>query len=347
MKLPMKLAIFAAGAAAGVAARQMRRRTGERELSGEVVLITGGSRGLGLALARRFAKEQCRIAICARDQEELDRARLDIASTGADILAIPCDVTKRSEVERLIDEVTAHYGRIDILVTNAGTIQVGPIDSVDVEDFEDAMNVMFWGTVYPSLALLPAMMERNRGHIVNITSIGGKMSVPHLLPYTSAKYAVTGFSEGLRTELIRTGIRVTTIAPGLMRTGSYNAALFKGDQDAEAAWFSVSASLPGLTMDAARAAKQIVHAVRRGERERILTAPANLADRLHRAAPLLTSTAVALAGAFLLPGNNSHGSPEHKRSRPGWGLSSLQSPKMKAALFLGRMAARRFNQKYA
>jgi NAD(P)-dependent dehydrogenase (short-subunit alcohol dehydrogenase family) len=324
----------------------MRRHSSERELTGEVVLITGGSRGLGLALARRFAKEGCRIAICARDRDELERARLDIGSTGVDVLTVPCDVTKRSEVEALIQEVTTHFGRIDILVTNAGTIQVGPIDSVVVEDFEDAMDVMFWGTVYPSLALLPSMLERNRGHIVNISSIGGKMSVPHLLPYTSAKYAVTGFSEGLRTELIRTGVRVTTIAPGLMRTGSYNAALFKGDQEAEATWFSLGASMPGLSMDASRAARQIVNAVRRGESERILTAPANIADRLHRMAPLLTSTAIGLAGAFLLPKNNSNGA-EHKHSRPGWGLTSLQSPKMKAALFLGRMAARRLNQKFA
>jgi short-subunit dehydrogenase len=347
MKSPLKLALIAGGAAAGIAARNMYKHSRERELHGEVVLITGGSRGLGLAMARKFAKQGCRIAICARDKDELERARMDLASGGAEVMAIPCDLTKRSDVERLTQEVTAHFGRVDILVTNAGTIQVGPIEAVVVEDFEDAMNVMFWGTVYPTLALLPAMLERNRGHIVNITSIGGKVGVPHLLPYTSAKYAATGFSEGLRAELLKTGIKVTTIAPGLMRTGSYSAALFKGDQEAEAAWFSLSASMPGISMDADRAAGQIVSAVRRGDAEKVLTTPANVLARLHGVAPSLVSTALGVAGSLLLPHSEGHTAADQKIAKPGWGLPNLRSPKMKAALFLGRLAAQRFNQKYA
>jgi short-subunit dehydrogenase len=347
MKSPMKLALVATGAAVGMMARNVYRRSQERDLTGEVVLITGGSRGLGLALARRFAVRGCRLAICARDKEELERARMGLTATGAEVIAIGCDITKRSEVDQLIEEVTAHYGRIDILVTNAGQIQVGPIESVVIEDFEAAMNVMFWGTVYPTLALLPVFLERNRGQIVNITSIGGKVSVPHLLPYTSAKYAATGFSEGLRSELSQTGVKVTTIAPGLMRTGSYNAALYKGDQEAEAAWFSVGASLPGLSMDADRAARQIVQSVQCGDSEKVLTVPANLLARVHGLAPTFTDAAMGLAGALLLPKPASPASADNKHSKPGWGLPNLQSPKMRAVLFLGRMAARRFNQKYA
>jgi short-subunit dehydrogenase len=343
----IKLALVATGAAAGVMARRMYQHSRERDIAGEVVLITGGSRGLGLALARRFAAQKCRLAICARDKDELERARMSLASTGAEVVAIACDVTKRSEVDQLIEEVTAYYGRIDILVTNAGQIQVGPLESIVLEDFEDAMNVMFWGTVYPALALLPSFRERNRGQIVNITSIGGKVSVPHMLPYTCAKYAVTGFSEGLRAELTGTGVKVTTIAPGLMRTGSYNAALFKGDQEAEAAWFSLGASLPGLSMDADRAARQIVCAVKRGEPEMVLTAPANILARVHGIAPTLTGAALGMAGAMLMPKADSSSSAEHKHPKPGWGLPNLQSPKMRALLFLGRLAARRLNQKYA
>jgi NAD(P)-dependent dehydrogenase (short-subunit alcohol dehydrogenase family) len=347
MNSPMKLALVATGAAAGLMARRMYQHSRERDLTGEVVLITGGSRGLGLALARRFAAQKCRLAICARDKDELERARLSLVSDGADVIALICDVGKRSDIDRVIEEVTAHYGRIDILVTNAGQIQVGPLESIAVEDFEDAMNVMFWGTVYPTLALLPSFRERNRGQIVNITSIGGKVSVPHLMPYTSAKYAATGFSEGLRAELTGTGIKVTTIAPGLMRTGSYNAALFKGDQEAEAAWFSLGASLPGLSMDADRAARQIVQAVKRGDMEKILTTPANILARVHGVAPSLTSAAMGLAGTLLLPKVDTTPSNEHRQSKPGWGLQNLQSPRMRALLFLGRAAARRLNQKYA
>ena len=347
MKASMKMALAATGVAAGVVARRMYWQSRERELKGEVVLITGGSRGLGLALARQFAHEGCRLAICARDREELERARAGLAGDGAEVIAISCDVKKRSEVQQLVQEVTAHFGRIDILITNAGTIQVGPVQSVEVEDFEDAMDVMFWGTVYPTLALLPAMMERNRGHLVHITSIGGKVSVPHLLPYTSAKYAATGFSEGLRTELVRTGVMVTTIAPGLMRTGSYNAALFKGDQEAEAAWFSLGASMPGLSMDADRAARQILTAVKRGDSEKVLTAPASVLARLYGMAPSLIGTAIGLAGTLLLPTAETPAPAAQKHSRMGRSLTNLQTPKMKAALFLGRMAARRFNQKLA
>lgn len=348
MNTKTKIAI-AAGTAAGVLAQTVYRgsRSRSRELDGQVVLITGGSRGLGLALARRFAKEGCRVAICARDAEELERARTDVTKRGAEVMAVPCDVTKRSEVDQLIADVTSRFGRIDILVTNAGQIQVGPVESLVMEDFEQAMNVMFWGTVYPTLALLPAFIARNSGRFVHITSIGGKVSVPHLLPYTSAKYAATGFSEGLRAELTPTGIRVTTIAPGLMRTGSYNAATFKGDQAAESTWFSLGASMPGISMDANRASRQIVASVKRGTGERVLTVPANLLARAHGLAPSLTEAALGVVGALLLPKPVRPNSAEGRRARPGWGLENLQSPKMRAMLFLGRMAARRLNQKLA
>jgi NAD(P)-dependent dehydrogenase (short-subunit alcohol dehydrogenase family) len=342
MNKTTSLAIMATGAAAGLIGRNIYRHSRETQLTGEVVLITGGSRGLGLALARRFAREGCRVAICARDEQELSRAREDLAKRGANILALPCDVTKRSEVEQLIRDVTAHYGRVDILVTNAGQIQVGPLESLVIEDFEAAMDVMFWGTVYPALALLPALLERNRGHIVNITSILGKVSVPHLLPYTSAKYAATGFSEGLRGELMSTGVKVTTIAPGLMRTGSYNAAMFKGNQEAESTWFSLGASLPGVSMNAERAARQIVIAVKRGEAEKVLSTAANILAKAHGLAPSLTETAIGFVSGLLLPESS-----EGKRAKPGWRIPSLTSPKMKVFLFLGRLAARRLNQNFA
>jgi len=343
----MKLTLAATSAAAGVVASRLVSHSRLRDLNDDVVLITGGSRGLGLALARKFAKQRCRLAICARDKDELDRASRSLAAAGAEVLALPCDVTNRSEVDQLISDVTTHYGRVDILVTNAGVIQVGPVESVVIEDFEQAMNVMFWGTVFPTMALLPGMLERNSGHIVNITSIGGKVGVPHLLPYTCAKYAATGFSEGLRAELVRSGVRITTIAPGLMRTGSYNAALFKGDHEAEAAWFSISSSLPGITINAERAAGQIVNAVRRGQAEKVLTTSASLMARLYGLAPSLMSSAIGTIGAMVLPNGELHASSDQKRSKPGWGLPNLRSPKMKAALFLGRMAAQRLNQKYA
>ena len=160
---------------------------------------------------------------------------------------------------------TERFGRMDVLVNNAGIISVGPAQAMTRQDFAEAMDVDFWGTLNPILAVLPQMRERRGGRIVNITSIGGKVSVPHLLPYSCAKFAATALSEGLRAELARDGIVVTTIVPGLLRTGSYDQALFKGDHAGEYDWFSVSDNLPGQSISAERAAREIVRATRRGE----------------------------------------------------------------------------------
>src|SRR5947207_4543781 len=189
----------------------------------------------------------------------------------------------------MVEEATMRFGRIDAVINNAGIIQVGPIETMTIEDFERAMAVNFWGVVYTTLAVLPSMLARRRGNIVNITSIGGKVSVPHLLPYSCAKFAAVGFSEGLRAELARDHIPVTTIVPGLMRTGGHLNALFKGDREAEFTWFSLGASLPGISMAAERAARQIVRAAKRGEAERILSLPANLLASFHGLLPGATA----------------------------------------------------------
>lgn len=337
-----KLALGATAVATGLFARNMYRQSQEKLIGGNVTLITGGSRGLGLALAYRFAREGCPVAICARDEAELQRAGEGLEQLGANVMTVRCDVTNRAEVEEMIAEVTARFGRIDILVNNAGQIVVGPVEAMTIEDFEEAMNVMFWGTVNPTLTLLPTFLKRNRGKIVNITSIGAKVSVPHLLPYTSAKHAVAGFSEGLRTELANSGIKVTTIAPGLMRTGSYNAAIFKGDRAGESKWFTMGATLPGLSMSADRAACQIVAAVKRGDAEQILSLPANVLAAANALAPVVTQNLLNLASQYLLPNPSSS-----KKATPGWQLKNLKSVRMQALLAFGRMAARRLNQRTA
>lgn len=342
MKNTTKFAIAAGGAAAGLAVRGFFDKSRERDIRGEVALVTGGSRGLGLALARRFAREGCRVAICARDSQELERAKEDLLKRGADVLAVSCDLTKRSDVEQMIEDVIAHFGSVDILVNNAGVIQVGPVEAMVIEDFEDAMNVIFWGTVYTSLALLPRFLARGRGQIVNIASIGGKVSVPHLLPYSSAKNAVVGFSEGLRSELSGTGVVVTTICPGLMRTGSFNAALFKGDQEAESEWFSLSSSLPLLSMSASRAARQIVSTLKRGDSGKVLTAAASILAKAYALAPGLTQDLLGSAANMILPSGRNN-----KHSKPGWRLGDRRSIATGALLVLGRIAAHRFNQKTA
>ena len=241
----------------------------------------------------------------------------------------------------MIEEVTRQFGRIDILINNAGIIEVGPLDEMTIEDFQQAHDVMYWGTVQPTLAVLPRMRERRHGRIVNITSIGGKVSVPHLMPYSAAKFATTGFSEGLRAELAGTGITVTTIAPGLMRTGSHLNAAFKGRQAREFTWFSLGASLPLVSMDAERAARQIVRAMRRGEADRTLTVPATLLAAFHGVWPGTTAGIFGVVNRFILPSSGGSGT----RADRGMTVENRSPSAVRDGLTeWGRDAAERFNE---
>ena len=290
--------VAAGGIGCGLIGQALLRRRTE-DFTGKVAFVTGGSRGLGLQIAREFARVGCRIAICARDENELARAANDLRSDGAAVFAVRADVSHRDDIERAIGAVSGHFGQIDILVNNAGIIQAGPIETMAVEDFEKAMGIIFWGTLYATLAILPQMRARRSGHIVMISSVGGKISMPHLLPYGAAKFAVTGFAEGLRAELASDGVQVTTIAPGLLRTGGHRNAEFKGDREAEYAWFSLGDTLPFAALDSAQAAREIVAATRRGEAERILSLPASVAARFHGAFPALTTDLLALVNRAL------------------------------------------------
>ncbi len=137
-----------------------------------------------------------------------------------------------------------HFGRIDMLVNNAGVMHVGPLEHMAYGDYHQAMNVHFWGALHCTEAVLPYMRRRRSGRIVNIASIGGLIAVPHLAPYSASKFALVGYSDAVRAEVAKDGIRVTTVCPGLMRTGSAVNALVKGRHEAEFAWFGTLSSLP-------------------------------------------------------------------------------------------------------
>jgi len=267
----------------------------------KVVVITGGSRGLGLVLAREFGREGARVAICARNPAQVALALDDLERRGIRALGFRCDVGVRAEVEGLMEAVRDHSGRIDVLVNNAGTIQVGPMETMTEADYDEAMRVHFWGPLYAAQAVLPEMRRRGDGRIVNIASIGGKVAVPHLLPYAASKFALVGLSEGLRAELAKDGIAVTTVAPWLMRTGSHVNALFKGQRRLEFAQFSTLGSLPLVTVSAEAAARQIVNACRQGDAELMVGWPAELAVRLHGLMPGLTADVLGLVNR-LQPG---------------------------------------------
>jgi NAD(P)-dependent dehydrogenase (short-subunit alcohol dehydrogenase family) len=327
-------------ALAGVAAAALVARAARRtyDLEGKTALVTGGSRGLGLLVARELAAHGARVAICARDAAEVGRAVEDLASRGAEVFGAPCDVTDRAAVEALVAAVAERFGEVDVLVNNAGSIEVGPMEVMTRDDYERAMATHFWAPLTATLAVLPGMRERGHGRIVNIASIGGKIALPHLLPYSASKFALVGLSEGLRAELSKDGVVVTTVCPGLMRTGSPRNARFKGQHRAEYAWFAISDAMPGASMSADRAARQIVEACRRGEAEVVLSLPAAVAARFHGLFPGLTADMLGVVNAVLLPGPGGIGT----QSASGAESASPLVPSL--LTFLSERAARRNNE---
>jgi NAD(P)-dependent dehydrogenase (short-subunit alcohol dehydrogenase family) len=317
------IAGLAAGAAAAFVGSRMARGRHAIAFGGRVVVITGGSRGLGLVLARKLAAQGARLVLLARDERELDRAkRLLEEEHRAEVLAIPCDVRRRADVSGAAARILEQWGSVDILINNAGVIQVGPLEHMRHEDFEDAMATHFWGPLHMMLELIPSMRRRGFGRIVNISSIGGRIAVPHLAPYSASKFALTGLSDAFRAELAPFGIRVTTVSPGLMRTGSPINAEMKGQHQAEYAWFAISDSLPGVSISAERAADQILTACAYGDPELTITVQARAAAMLNELAPNCVAWMMALA-TRLLPGP---AGPEGDRSKPGRESESRWAP---------------------
>jgi short-subunit dehydrogenase len=300
----------AAVATATLAVRALRSRPIPE---GAVVVITGGSRGLGLALASRFARRSVSLVLAARDNEELKRAQSTLLARHPhlrpeDFYLVPADLADPSECRRLATETIARFGRIDVLINNAGIIEVGPIEAQTLDAFERAIKIHYLAPLYITWAALPHLRAQTpaagwnrRAAIVNIASIGGKIAVPHLLPYSASKFALVGFSEGLHAELRHKGIRVTTVCPGLMRTGGEEHAHFVGQAEKEQRWFKLSAKMPGISASLTHAADKIYSAVAAGRAEITVTPQAWLVARKAGLAPGATQFAASLANRYILP----------------------------------------------
>ncbi len=298
------------------------RATRRIDFHGKAVVITG-ARGLALNLARQLGHEGARLLLAARDEGELERASRELRAHGIEVSTLRCDLINRDAAEELVEEAVARYGAIDVLINNAGVMQVAPIEHVEIGDFEEAMAVHFWGPLHAMLAAVPHMRRQRGGRIVNISSIGGRVGVPHLAPYCASKFALTGVSDTLRAELAKDRIAITTVLPGLMRTGSPFNAWFKGRHRDEFTWFAVSGSIPGVTIDAARAASQIVDACRHGDAELVITWPARLAIIANAVAPEAVALGMDVANR-LLPQATAERSGNQRRS--GWQSSSRWAP---------------------
>jgi NAD(P)-dependent dehydrogenase (short-subunit alcohol dehydrogenase family) len=295
------------------------RASRRMDFRGRSVVITGGSRGLGLVIARELAAEGARLTLAARDPSELERARAELAAVGADVAIARCNVGVRHEAEGLIHDVVERTGRLDVLINNAGIIKVGPLDHMEHRDFEEAMAVRFWGPLHTMLAAVPVMRRQGDGRIVNVSSIGGRIGGPHLTSYCASKFALAGLSDAVRAELARDGIYVTTVCPGLMRTGSPFNAWFKGRHREEFAWFVISDSLPLASIGARRAARQLIEACRHGEADLVITWPARLAIVANALVPEAVALAMNVANRLLPSATDAAG----ERAHSGWqGLSS-------------------------
>jgi short-subunit dehydrogenase len=298
------------GAIALAAACALKPSSSSPRRPNRIVLITGGSRGLGLALAERYARAGAKLILAARDVDELNAARQTLLERGAvafpeDVLLIPADLTDPEQAVMLIDHAVNHFGRIDILINNAGIIEVGPVENQPLDAYRRAMATNFFAALHTTQAALPHLLRRNPIHgdaaIVNIASIGGKVAVPHLLPYVASKFALVGYSEGLHAELRHKGVRVTTVCPGLMRTGGEAHASFTGQTTKEQRWFSLAAKTPVLAASVRHAANKIYNAVAAGRAEITITPQAWLAARIAGLAPETTQYLASLANHLLLP----------------------------------------------
>lgn len=314
-------AIAGVWAGATLVARAIRARRAIH-LAGRVALVTGGSRGLGLLIARELGRQGAHVTIAARDEDELRRAQDDLRSHGFESAVLVADVAVEADATRIVNDVIATHGCLDVLVNNAGVIKVGPFEHMTTADFEEAMNVHLWGPLHTMRTAIPHMRARGRGRIVNISSIGGRIGVPHLVPYCASKFALTGLSTALQAELCRDHVYVTTVNPGLMRTGSPFNAWFKGRHREEFAWFAIADSLPVISIDAQRAAAQVVDALRHGDAELVVSWPAKVAIA---AAATMRNTFASLMAATnqFLPSEIEGGADE---SHSGWQSGSGWAP---------------------
>lgn len=192
----------------------------------KVVVITGASSGIGKSLAEVYANHGDNVVISARTEKNLDETKASLARFNADVLSVVTDVSKEEDCKRLIDETVARFGRIDVLICNAGVSMRALFEEVDLNVLRELMDVNFWGTVSCCKHALPHLL-RSKGSIAGISSVAGKKGLPARTGYSASKFAMEGFLESLRTENLHTGLHVLVASPGFTATNIRNTALSK------------------------------------------------------------------------------------------------------------------------
>ncbi len=227
-----------------------------KALAGTVALVTGASSGIGEATALALAASGAKVALAARRTDRLDAVVKQIEEAGGEALALACDVTDEAQVNRTVQAVKEKWGRLDVLVNNAGIALLGPVLGADTSEWRRAFDINVLGLMYATHAALPLMKAQGRGHIINMSSVSGRVSFPGLSVYCATKWAVNGFSESLRQEVAADNIRVTLIEPGLVTTEINDRVT---DEATKAMLDSYSGSM--RVLDASDIAAAVVYAV--------------------------------------------------------------------------------------
>lgn len=285
-KLLKIAATLLAASCVGAMIAVRRRRL---DLTGRVAIVTGGGRGLGLAVTRALVAEGCQVAICGRDGEVIQAAVKSLRQQGAEVWGSACDAADQTQVARFVHDVIERFGKIDILVNNAGQCYVGPAVELSAEDVRTALRNIFWTHYHPTMAVLPHLRQNRFGRIINITSLSGKVPTPHQAAYVAGKYAATGWSQALAIELRREGIEVSTVTPPPLHNGAPLHAHFNGNRDAEFGWFARVLNSRLTSISAERVARVVVGLTRGRGGERAVGVVAWALARVFAALPNVSS----------------------------------------------------------
>lgn len=200
------------------------------------VLITGASQGIGKETALLFARKGYNLVLAARSVDRLTQLAQTVEAANHSALAVPTDVRDPEQVKALVEKAIAVYGQIDVLVNNAGIYISGPADAFSLEDWHLTLDTNLWGYIHTIHALLPHLLAQGKGTIVNVISVGGKVPIPYLAPYVTSKFALTGLTESLQSELAPKNIHVCGIYPNVINSDFMERAVFRGksEEDAQA-----------------------------------------------------------------------------------------------------------------